>query len=146
MFIDMFSDYEYPQSEWPQVFHLELSIQAIVREFWQEMVDVDDIVLRNELMAHLSAAGVLARCEASVVNAFLNRETPCVAAVVQELNAAGVCDIEARHPRFSLKMDVFRSSLKESPAFKAFVISQKAAPYPPVDLGGGADRGAVGKD
>jgi hypothetical protein len=42
MFFNMFSDYQYPQILWKDIFYLENITQSLLREFGDEMADLSD--------------------------------------------------------------------------------------------------------
>jgi hypothetical protein len=115
----MFSEYQYPQVFWKDVFYLENIIQSLLREFGDEMADLPDEKLHQTLKEHLikfeSMVSEHPFVDDGFVEYFFRRE---IMYISKFLNSFGNT---ANHPGFDLKQDLFLKCIRESAEFKIFI-------------------------
>jgi lysyl-tRNA synthetase class II len=115
----MFSDYQYPQALWKDIFYLENIIQSLLHEFGDEMTDLSDERLHQTLKEHLikfeSMISEHSLVDANFIEYFFRGEIMYISKFLKGLGNA------ANHPSFDLKQDLFLRCIGESAEFKTFI-------------------------
>jgi hypothetical protein len=124
MFIKLFSDYVYPEDMWEDIFYLENITQSILREFFEDMVNLPKEQLQWNLKTYiLEYESIHNRCNVldfKIIDTFLEHE---IIYIFTFLNSVDRMDMYENNYAFLLKSEIFVNCTKESQKFKDFIVN-----------------------
>jgi hypothetical protein len=122
MFIKLFSDHVYSKDMWENIFYLENITQSILREFFENMINLPKEKLQWNLKEYIleyeSMNSRHKSLDFKVIDNFLEHEIMYIFAF---LNGADRMDMYKNEDAFLLRSEIFMNCIKESQKFKNFI-------------------------
>jgi hypothetical protein len=130
MFFVLFSDHIYSEKSWPDVFQVENSVHAVLREYWREMIGLSDDQLVNAMRKRLKKlakhAAPLELPSDSFITKVLKQEADRIARFVADLENT---EPEGRRNTISKYFEMNAGRLQEcmssSEEFRDFILSKR---------------------
>ncbi len=129
VFFALFSDHIYGEERWLDVFRIENWTHATIREYWREMIGINDDKLIKLIINHLgnlvNRAGQVALPDDSFITEVLEREVGRISQFVADLqktNPTEERDAFAAH--FTLNAQRLQECMLRSGDFRKFIVNR----------------------